>query len=156
MRRDRVMGQVCGWRKLDLQPLDGENWLLVQNLDDPLRFVHATRDLILTPPRRYETDLGSIPAWARLYMGGPAGDPEVAQHAGKVYPLHDWAYECQRWDDGTPITRREADELLYAALECVHCSEEYATEVYLAVRLGGGSRWREHIGQTPPQYGGRV
>jgi len=145
-----TVGQPAAWRKIDHRPVDGELWILHQNPDDPLRFVHATRDLTLTPPDRFVHDFGSIPRVAQLIIGGPAGHPDFAQHAGKVYPLHDWAYEWGRWDQGTPMSRRTADLILYSALLWVHCTEEYVRAVYRAVRAGGGRHWRDHRNGTIP------
>lgn len=155
-RKDmRLLGRVCGWRRVDVRHVDGDQWMLLQHKDDPLRFVAATGFRTLTPPDKFIHDFGSIPGVAQLILGGPAGHPDFAQHAGKVYPLHDWAYERQTWDDGTPITRREADELLLAALECVHCEEWYCRIVYRAVRIGGAKHWRKHLrkGVVCSRYG---
>lgn len=151
-----IVGQVVGWRKLRVRHIDGDSWLLEQDHDNPLRFITACGVHTLTPPDKFIHDFGSIPGIAQLVMGGKAGHPDFAQHAGKVYPLHDWAYEHQKWDDGTPMTRRDADQLLRAALECVHCEDWYCGVVYAALRIGGRSHWRKHTNGTilTSTYGG--
>ena len=147
-------GKLCGWRHVEVEHVDGDWWKLHQNPDDPLRFV-GRGNLVLTPPNKFVHDFGTIPRLARLLMGSPAGEPDFAQHAGKVYPIHDWAYEHQQWDDGTPLTRDEADSILARALDQVECAEWYVRLVYAAVRLGGAGYWNKHRTGHPSTYRGK-
>lgn len=145
-------GRVCGWRHVLSEPIDGRWFKLRQTAEDPLRFV-GRGDRILTPPANFVHDYGSIPWVAQLALGGPAGHPDHAQHAGKVFPVHDWAYERQAWDDGTPLSRQDADEILATCLDQVECAEWYVRAVYAAVRLGGAHYWNQHRRGACSSYG---
>jgi hypothetical protein len=149
-----LLGRVEGWRHAVNEHIDSKWWKLYQSTNNPLRFIAAVGDRILTPPHLYVHDHGSIPQWAQSFMGLPAGRSDVAQFAGVVYPLHDWAYEHQHWDNGDPLDRRDADELLRCALEQVGCAEWYYRMVYMAVRLGGVAYWNKHKGEPCSRYGG--
>lgn len=92
----------------------------------------------LTVPAGYLTDFASIPAAALWYVDDDA--PEILY--GSI--VHDWLYSCQgATGDGQNFTRRAADELLRASMLACGASAMEARVVYAAVRLGGGSHWKD-------------
>lgn len=87
----------------------------------------------------------TIPYWfiGDGYTGVP--DPKDRLPAR----VHDWAYREQAWDDGTPISREEADMLLYMLMmgSTDKDTKRLASLYYVGVRALGwmfwhGDRWR--------------
>lgn len=153
----RVPGQLCGYRKYRPQYLDGRNWLH-RNSDpaEPLRFVAVKGDLTLTPPEAFEHDFATIPRWVWAAIGAPTGDGAGAAY-GPAAVIHDWAYEHQHWDGGEPLSRAEADRILWECCLDLDVDEWRADLMYTAVRIGGGAYWRKHEHEKiHPSYGGEL
>ena len=80
-----------------------------------------------------------------FYCDGASGKllgipvPEIGH--GWIY--HDWAYAWGKWDDGTRITRLQADEILSDVMK----GEGHwfrARSWYAAVRAGAKAAWGDH------------
>ena len=57
--------------------------------------------------------------------------------------IHDCAYRRKKWDDGTPILRRDADNLLknYMATSYDRLTRYFSYIYYIFVRLFGWTTW---------------
>ena len=144
MRRDkRVPGQICGYRNVMVQWIDGKDWALRQNPEDPLRYVCAVGDRTLTPPDNYVHDFASIPRLCWRLIGPPTGIGPGANY-GPAAILHDWAYERQLWDNGEKIERWEADGLFWEAMMDLGVDEWRADLMHFAVHVGGQFTFRGH------------
>jgi len=151
----RVLGTLCAHRHYRPEYVDGRNWLHVTDPENPLRFVAATADLILTPPQRFPYDMVTSPSFVWPVLGPPTGDGDGARYAAAAC-CHDWAYEHQRWDNGTPLTRETADGILWECLFDLNVDEWRIELMYAAVRLGGWYYWNKHKREDiHPTYGGR-
>lgn len=78
-----------------------------------------------------------------------------ASNAGYAWLVHDWCYAMHEWDDGTHITRSEADALMYILLKAETRNVDAPTW-WLAMRLNlcGVPRksWKKS-GKRGPVYG---
>ncbi len=153
----RVLGELCGKRHVKMEFLGGKDWKLIQNPDDPLRFVCAVGTRTLTPPDGYVFDGATVPEIAWPIVGPPTGFGEDANYMLAAC-MHDKGYEHQKWDDGATMTRREADGIF---LECMiddNVSEWRYRLMWFAVRVGGaftfkGHRnWNEHNDKPQSDY----
>lgn len=140
----RLPGQILGTHSYLSQYLDGRDWLLWYRVPcDPLRFVCAVGNRILTVPNRYVHDFASIPRTFWRLIGPPTGHGDGAAY-GPAAILHDWAYERQTWDDGTQMTRQQADALFWEAMMDLDVDEWRADVMYGAVRAFGRWNFRGH------------
>ena len=150
----RVPGVLCGLNGYRSEYIDGEFWKHCWQIpDNPLRFIAAVGDRILTPPDRFVHDFASV--WRIIWpiIGPPAGCGPGAAYGPAAIP-HDWAYEHQAWDNGEPISRAEADAILWECCFDLNVTEWRRRLMYRAVRIGGGPHFRGHkSGRIPcPDY----
>ena len=83
----------------------------------------------------------TVPWW---FLGdGYTGVPDLPDSA--PCRVHDWAYERQTWDDGTRITRLEADQLLYMMMIGSNNTntQDFAACYYWGVRWCGWMFWKD-------------
>jgi hypothetical protein len=90
-------------------------------------------DQIFIVPAGFESDLASIPRW---YW--PILSP---RYSSFVYPaiMHDYLYSCPG-----ALTRKYADDALFAALVSEGVSKYTAYKFYYAVRLFGSSHFKKN------------
>jgi len=139
MRNDRrVPGQICGVSDVVVSYVDGKDWILRQHPTNPLRFVAAVGDRILTPPDNYVHDFATVPRLCWWLIGPPTGAGPGSNY-GPAAILHDWAYEHQAWDNGEPLKRWEADGIFWEAMMDLNVDERRCEAMYKAVSFFG--RW---------------
>lgn len=63
--------------------------------------------------------------------------------AEKSACLHDHLYRVQAFD-GVPISRRQADLLMFDAMKAEGTARRHRWLIYAGVRLGGWIGWRKH------------
>lgn len=151
----RLPGRILGCASYLVEYMDGKEWKhRWRNAADPLRFVAAVGDRILTPPDRFVHDFASIPPVGWQLVGPPSGHGPGANY-GPAAILHDWAYEHQHWDNGEPLTRQQADALIWEAMFHLGVDEWRADLMYGILRVFGGPHWNKHkTGRIPcPSYG---
>lgn len=137
-----LKGKIVGWRKLDSRYVDGRKWLLL-NPRGAFHFV-AEDGRKLTPPHLFIHDFNSIPRplWA---LWPPAGGGSEDTRTGPAAVCHDWSYEHSHWDDGTPFTRKTADQIHRAINKCMGVRKSQYRMMYRALRIGGGPHyWKHH------------
>ena len=61
--------------------------------------------------------------------------------------LHDWIYRYPNYDDGTPISRLEADQIYYIFLKHLGVWGWVRKLFFAGVRLFGWVAWRRHRSQ---------
>ena len=150
----RIPGRLLGRRSYLNKYIDGRDWIHVWvDKDDPLRYVEARTGRILTPPDRFTHDFASIPRLFWRLIGPPAG-----AGPGKAYGpaaiIHDWAYESQRWGNGSVLSRLDADVIFQECLYQLDVDEWRVRLMYLAVRVGGAGHYRRHTQQLNEGSGG--
>jgi len=130
--------KVTIYGKLDLLFLDGHNWL-VQNIDN--RFYAVVNMLtIIKIPDGFITDFASIPRtfWNIL---PPCGDGPHAQY-GPPAIFHDYLYKTHM-ADGKEVSRKFADDVLFAGMEFEKVETWKKWTIYCAVRTFGGIPWNK-------------
>lgn len=118
--------------ELHLVKLNGRNWRVVADY----RYRSPALGTI-TVPAGFETDLASVPWWARCWIAA-AGD------LAKPAVVHDWLYDArtsERW-----MSRTTADRAFREAMRVRGVSRFLRTVIYLAVRLGGRRSFRRPRG----------
>lgn len=105
-------------------PLVFNRWRLAGTL----LFVDS-QDRVWNIPEGFEYDLASVPRifWS-LYP------PQISTRASAV---HDWLYVYQ------PVSRKEADQILYEGLIAEGVPKYRAKIIWSAVRAGGYFPWRK-------------
>lgn len=152
---NRLPGNVCGLYGYRSISLDGRDWVHEHRGPAPLRFIAARGGRVLTPPDRFVHDYASIPRFVWPLIGPPTGDGPEANY-GPAAILHDWAYDHGVWDSGEPLTRKQADAIIWEACFDLNVVEWKLETIYLAVRIGGGKHWRDHrTGRIPCSTYGR-
>lgn len=106
-----------------IKPFKGYRYLTCKNMS-----VTINNKTIIVP-QDYQTDLASIPRWLWPIIA-PTNSSFIAPSI-----LHDYLYSCIGY------TRKEADDIFYHALIESDVSSMRAYEMYLAVRLFGGSHY---------------
>ena len=99
-------------------------------LSSPLIFQSETGRLIEVPTG-FHSDLASIPAFARVFIG------KLERHAPAA-AVHDFLYATQ------PVSRREADHLFLEAMAAMQVPVWKRRLMYWAVRKGGGRAWERY------------
>lgn len=84
-------------------------------------------------PRKFRTDLGSIPWLLKVIPGFRPTDP-----GKRAFLLHDWCYRNQLED------RRIVDAIMYSALIADGMSKWQAFICWAGVRIFGGIAWRSN------------
>lgn len=95
-----------------------------------IRYEHGLFAPVIIP-RKFATDLGSIPWLLKIIPGFRPTDP-----GRRAFLLHDWCYRKQLED------RRIVDELMYAALVADGMTRWQAWVCWLGVRCFGGKAWK--------------
>lgn len=109
-----------------LKILPGGDWQLME----PLIYFHGQYGEIIVPSG-FITDLASIPRiFHRIVNPCKTGTRRPAI-------VHDYLYS-----GATPLTRYQADLMLYDALRECGINWLLANAMYYAVRMGGASHWR--------------
>lgn len=106
---------------LRLEKIDGERWKVLE------QFAVQVDAAQIFVPAGYETDLSSVPRLplAFLLAGG---------RAPKSATVHDWLYEIQAGRDYADLVFRQA-------MKAEGVPSWIAQAMYLAVRVGGESRY---------------
>lgn len=114
---------------LELEYLDGRNWRVTAEFD----FASSVLERIIRVPVGFVTDFASIPRllWNIL--------PPTGLY-GKAALLHDDAYRNPEMLS-PPITRQQADRLLWEGMEVLGVSYHVKLIIYLGVRFGGRRTW---------------
>ena len=103
--------------------------------------------------RASTTDGGSIPEAANVVVGD-------RMKFYRSYDHHDKAYRGRTWDDGTPISREDADTLILhdgiAAEQAEQRAKEKLNEVELALRIAADTAEREAIVEAVRLFGAEV
>lgn len=97
----------------------------------------------LVVPAGFVTDLASVPRvpFAYLLAGGVG-------HAAAV--IHDWLYSAH------PVTRSQADEVFYEALQVLSVPRWRAWCMWAGVRIGGWAPWAAAGQHQPPHVAGLI
>lgn len=112
--------------------------LEVVELDDnrarllaPLTYFDAPTGRVYVVPEGFETDYASVPRVPVVYLlfGGTAKRASV---------VHDWLYSIH----AVPITRREADAVLFRAMRASGKGWLHSACMWAGVRLGGTRHWK--------------
>ena len=110
-------------------------WELVED------YVLTVGEDVIEVPKGFQCDLASIPSGLQFWYGTPGSAQNVA--AGLC---NDRLYEiqsCKDKDGGThPVSREEADDILYNILIMFGHSKYTAKKMWLGVRMFGGSHWK--------------
>ena len=89
--------------------------------------------------RAWTTDGGSIPEAANVVVGD-------RMKYFRTYAMHDLAYRRRTWDDGTPMTREDADTLiLHDGLETEGADLAERDMIVAAVRMFGVVVWDSEL-----------
>ena len=103
-------------------------------LYEPLSYrAHDGRSWII--PKGFLTDFGSVPAVVDWII------PAIETVADPAYILHDYHYAQHRAGKDETVSRRDADEILRAALLVCGVGRVKAGTIYWAVRAGGSMAW---------------
>lgn len=114
-----------------IQYLKEENWKAIYRItQDLVVFLTPTQPIFI--PKWTETDLGSVPKWARILVD--KDDPNFLI----PFLVHDTIYETQIY------SRAIADQLLYDLASELWAKWYKKTLVYRAVRLWGWLTWYSH------------
>lgn len=123
--------------RLLVEYLDGRRWVHRVDAADPFRWTGSIGTV--TPPDGMITDFASIPhllaailpetGFGRRGRWGPAG------------VLHDWLYLSQTRPDGTPLTRKEADDVFQQAMRDKGVGRVFRGVIWGSVRLAGWIWW---------------
>lgn len=97
------------------------------------QFDYVGRNLEVTIPNGFTTDLGSVPSAFRWLISNEG-------KYDKAYILHDYMYSLLC--NGPEITKEDADTILFLNLKYYGLSRFKAVLVYNAVKYFGKSRWR--------------
>jgi hypothetical protein len=120
---------------LDVREADefGGLWELLA----PLQYCSDVLCRVITVPVDFVTDFASVPRILGIY------DLEGGK-CNKAAVVHDWLYSTQC------VTREQADQVLREAIIASGYSASTAAIFYAAVRIGGGSHWKQpNVPQTP-------
>ena len=93
---------------------------------------------VVTVPRDFVTDFGSVPGWAQSYVGTenpPLNIPAL---------IHDYGYSTRgvMFENSLKTDREGVDGLFRQLLLACGMRSSQAWVVYHAVRLGGGAHWK--------------
>ena len=86
-------------------------------------------------PKGFLTDFGSVPAVVDWII------PAIETVADPAYILHDYLYAQHRAEKDECVSRKDADEILRAALLVCGVGRVKAGIIYWAVRAGGSMAW---------------
>lgn len=129
------------WQPDDGQPIIGVNegedrrenpYIVLRTI----RYEHGLLAPVIIP-RKFHTDLGSIPWLLKVIPGFRPTDP-----GKRAFLVHDWLYRKQVED------RRIVDALMYSALIADGMARWQAYVCWLGVRLFGGWAWKENQRRT--------
>lgn len=152
--RKRLGEQVpCpDWRLEGAFPLQarGKLWHLALDPADPLRLRHVPTGRCLCPPfREFDTDLASIPALLQKATRASRTLHLQADSFPRSAAFHDALYEahwCWVVADGlalrSPVTRAQADAILYLSLASEGATVADGMTYHAAVRAAGARHWR--------------
>lgn len=139
-------------------------WLVRIPPEDPLRLEHIpTGWKIVFPLREMETDFASVPKMAQ-WIGKALAELHLEPRAfEKAALFHDGGYAVafvfvvhRSRAVKVSITKRQADAILFVALECQGATVADGLSYTTAVELFGKGAWtrcREHPEGWPPMYG---
>jgi len=108
--------------------------LQIWKLQKKLAYQVMREDSIIVAPAGFLTDFASIPKWVPRYLVDVL-DIKVMQAA----VIHDYLYSTEQ----VGYSRKKADAILKEILLILHVPAWRAQIVYFAVRIGGGSHWKE-------------
>lgn len=97
-----------------------------------IRYEHGLLAPVIIP-RKFHTDLGSIPWVLKIIPGFRPTDP-----GKRAFLVHDWCYRKQLAD------RRIVDAIMYSALVADGMAKWQAYVCWMGVRLFGRKAWREN------------
>lgn len=111
---------------LDLQWIDGKNWLLTS----PFTFDSAVLQRTIAVPAGFKTDFASIPKiFQNIYSPtGPYGKPAV---------IHDYLYRTAYY-----ATKEQADLVLLEAMTDIGINWFTRQTIYQGVRFGGARSYK--------------
>lgn len=124
-------------------------WQVTTPADDPLRLEHVpTGRKLAVPFRMMESDFASVPeaaqklgSYSRALHLAPRSFEKAAFFHDQLYDAH-W---CWAVADGkavqVPVTRRQADAILFICLECLGATVADGLAYHGAVSLFGGPHW---------------
>lgn len=152
----RLEGTVC------LEKKGAGLWRATIDPADPLRLRHVPTGRCLCPAfREFDTDLASIPWLLQKATRGSEtlhlqadSFPESVVFHDSIYTVH-WCWvvvggEATR----APVTRAQADAILYLCLACQGATIADGMAYHAGVRASGASHWRIPDGapQWPPLF----
>lgn len=155
----RELSTDC-WRvagRYDTEPR-GDGWFLARiDQTDPLRLEHLpTGQKLVVPFAESLTDFASVPKLLQRLSRGQ----DVLHLQATSYPdaalFHDMLYEaawCYAVKSGravrVPVTKAQADAVLYIAMECAGATFADGLAYHGAVSLFGGEAWKRCRAKTP-------
>jgi len=118
---------------------DGVNWELYEPLVIDLG--EDGQNKIITIPKGFVTDFGSIPWWVPNLIANPQGKGK------RAYVMHDYLYRTQ------PFERSVCDMLLIDGMKADGVNWFQRATVYRGLRLGGWAVWDDYTRHpyTPPK-----
>ena len=157
------------WRLAGTFEVVGQNPFKMMSLvrippEDPLRLEHIpTGWKIVFPLREMETDFASVPKMAQ-WIGKALEELHLEPRSyEKAALFHDGCYAAafvfvvhRSRAVKVAITKRQADAILFVALECQGATVADGLSYTTAVELFGKGAWtrcREHPEGWPPMYG---
>ncbi len=115
--------------ELVLRKLNGKKWEVVERF----RY-HSTRlGKWITVPAGFETDLASVPWFARWYVSRDGDHTKPAM-------VHDFLYVKASEAEFPDVTREQADRVFLEAMTIRGVRQRRV--MYAAVRIGGGKTFR--------------
>lgn len=152
-RRRLAEKVVCeDWRLEGAFPLEarGKLWHLALDPADPLRLRHVPTGRCLCPPfREFDTDLASIPALLQKATRASRTLHLQADSFPRSAAFHDALYDahwCWAVEEGralrAPVTRAQADAILYLCLASEGATVADGMTYHAAVRAVGERHWR--------------
>jgi hypothetical protein len=124
---------AAGFRS-PLRVEDVDEFAGIWQLTEPLRYYSAVLKREITVPAGFKTDFASVPRIPFVY------DAEGGK-CDKAAVVHDWLYSIGSSAGG--VSREQADQVLREAILASGYSTATAAIFYAAVRVGGGSHWRQ-------------
>lgn len=115
--------------KLVVESIPDGYWVLEQSLT----YADSHYGVVIAK-KGFETDLASIPKCIRNIVD--PSEPYIKEPA----VIHDWIY---RDHEGKRFNRKDADKVFYRGMRCNGINWLKAQIMYWAVRLFGGSSWKQ-------------
>jgi hypothetical protein len=118
--------------ELEVMATDDGKWLLLSSFEYHLGSLQSKERIIVFPG--FKTDFASVPRifW-NIY-------PPYDKHYGKAAVLHDAMYESKMFK------RSKCDGVFKEAMKILGASIVTRNIIYLAVRLGGWTNWKNRTG----------